>query len=118
MFRMNKHVFLHLCDTLQNKYNLRPTRNVGIHEQVALFLYMLGQPASVRNLEERFQTLHLQKQTRVRCLWGSPGFHRGQGAPQWPAAKERVGDENRALFVHRSKTLTNHSLKKRRSPST
>ncbi|KAG5046384.1 hypothetical protein JHK86_015790 [Glycine max] len=55
MFRMKKLVFLELCDILETKYNLKKTRNVSIYEQVGLFLYMLSQPGSVRNCEERFQ---------------------------------------------------------------
>uniref|UniRef100_A0A0R0KSP5 Uncharacterized protein n=1 Tax=Glycine max TaxID=3847 RepID=A0A0R0KSP5_SOYBN len=45
MFRMKKLVFLELCDILET----------NIFEQVGLFLYMLSQPGSVRNCEERFQ---------------------------------------------------------------
>ena len=55
MFRMRKDVFLQLCNVLQCKYGLRPTRGMGIHEQVGLLLYVLGQPGSIRNTEERFQ---------------------------------------------------------------
>ena len=54
-FRMRKHVFLHLCNILERRYGLKPTRGMGIHEQVGMFLYVLGQPGSIRNTEERFQ---------------------------------------------------------------
>ncbi|RZB65396.1 hypothetical protein D0Y65_041447 [Glycine soja] len=54
MFRMKKLVFLELCDILETKYNLKKTQNVIIYEQVGLSLYMLSQPGSVRNCEERF----------------------------------------------------------------
>ncbi|XLR38654.1 hypothetical protein S83_023314, partial [Arachis hypogaea] len=54
-FRMKKLVFLHLCDVLQNTYNLKTTKGIGIHEQVGIFLYIIGQPGSIRNAEERFQ---------------------------------------------------------------
>ena len=54
-FRMRKHVFLHLCNILERRYGLKPTRGMGIHEQVGMFLYVLGQPGSIRNAEERFQ---------------------------------------------------------------
>ena len=49
MFRMSKDVFLQLCNVLQCKYGLRPTRGIGIHEQVDLLLYVLGQPSSIPN---------------------------------------------------------------------
>ncbi|KAG5028874.1 hypothetical protein JHK87_012388 [Glycine soja] len=55
MFRIKKLVFLELCDILETKCNLKKTRNVNIYEQVGLFLYMLSQPGSIRNCEERFQ---------------------------------------------------------------
>ncbi|XLS67435.1 hypothetical protein HN51_018458, partial [Arachis hypogaea] len=32
-FRMKKLVFLHLCDVLQNTYNLKTTKGIRIHEQ-------------------------------------------------------------------------------------
>nr|KYP64895.1 hypothetical protein KK1_019508 [Cajanus cajan] len=48
MFRLKKCVFL------QNRYHVKVTQNVGIHEQVGLFLSMLGIPGSVCNCEERF----------------------------------------------------------------
>ncbi|XP_073133725.1 uncharacterized protein [Henckelia pumila] len=55
MFRMRKHVFYKLCDDLLQKYSLKVTKGVDIYEKVGLFLYMIGQPASVRNVQERFQ---------------------------------------------------------------
>lgn len=54
-FRMRKNVFLQLCNVLECHYGLKPTRGMGIHEQVGIFLYILGQPCSIRNAEERFQ---------------------------------------------------------------
>lgn len=53
--RMRKPVFLQLSNVLEENYGLKPTRRMIIHEQVGIFLYMLGQPASVRNAQERLQ---------------------------------------------------------------
>jgi len=53
--RMIKPVFLKLCNVLERNYGLKKTKGMIIHEQVGLFLYMLGQPASVRNTQERLQ---------------------------------------------------------------
>jgi hypothetical protein len=53
--RMIKPVFLKLCSVLEQNYGLKRTKGMIIHEQVGLFLYMLGQPASVRNTQERLQ---------------------------------------------------------------
>ncbi|KAG5057034.1 uncharacterized protein LOC114412252 isoform X1 [Glycine soja] len=75
MFRMKKLVFLELCDILETKYNLKKTRNVSIYEQVGLFLYMLSQPGSVRNCEERFQhsgetiSRHFHNVLEVVCMF-------------------------------------------------
>ncbi|KAG5063498.1 hypothetical protein JHK85_004681 [Glycine max] len=75
MFRMKKLVFLELCDILETKYNLKKTRNVNIYEQVGLFLYMLSQPGSVRNCEERFQhsgetiSKHFHSALEVVCMF-------------------------------------------------
>ncbi|RZB80839.1 hypothetical protein D0Y65_030527 [Glycine soja] len=75
MFRMKKLVFLELCDILETKYNLKKTRNVSIYEQVDLFLYMLSQPGSIRNCEERFQHLgetisrHFHNVLEVVCMF-------------------------------------------------
>ncbi|XP_057747457.1 uncharacterized protein LOC130966657 [Arachis stenosperma] len=52
---MRKSVFNHLCNDLVLNYGLKSTRGVSGEEMVATFLYMLGQGASYRILEERFQ---------------------------------------------------------------
>ncbi|XP_020963389.1 uncharacterized protein LOC110265009 [Arachis ipaensis] len=54
-FRMRKSVFNHLCNDLVLNYGLKSTRDVSGEEMVTTFLYMLGQGASYRMLEERFQ---------------------------------------------------------------
>ncbi|RYR49559.1 hypothetical protein Ahy_A07g036069 isoform B [Arachis hypogaea] len=48
-------VFNRLCNDLVLNYGLKSTRSVSGEEMVATFLYMLGQGASYRMLEERFQ---------------------------------------------------------------
>ncbi|XP_052119053.1 uncharacterized protein LOC127748506 [Arachis duranensis] len=52
---MRKSVINHLCNDLVLNYGLKSTRGVSGEEMVATFLYMLGQGASYRMLEERFQ---------------------------------------------------------------
>lgn len=73
MFRTRKHVFYKLCDDLHKKYSLQPTRGVGIYEKLGLFLYMMGQPASVRNVQERFQhsreTVSRQFHSVLKSIW-------------------------------------------------
>ena len=53
-FKMHRDVFFNLCDTLET-FGLSPSPGVGVREQVAIFLFMVGQDASNRNTQERFQ---------------------------------------------------------------
>lgn len=53
--RMRKHVFQQLVWELTNNYGLTPTKNIGVEESVALFLYMIGHGATYRNVQGRFQ---------------------------------------------------------------
>ena len=53
-FRMHRGVFFNLCTSLES-YGLRTSRNVGVPEQVAIFLFIAGQSSSNRNAQERFQ---------------------------------------------------------------
>ncbi|XP_028782070.1 uncharacterized protein LOC114738210 [Neltuma alba] len=54
MFRMEREVFFSLCTELQ-QHGLTETRNVGIHEMVAMFLNTVGHALSSRMQQERFQ---------------------------------------------------------------
>uniref|UniRef100_A0A5B6Z4X2 DUF8040 domain-containing protein n=1 Tax=Davidia involucrata TaxID=16924 RepID=A0A5B6Z4X2_DAVIN len=53
--RMDKDVFLSFCELLKLRYGLKSSRNIGIHEKVAIFLNCLGHGLSNRMLQERFQ---------------------------------------------------------------
>lgn len=55
MFRMDKHVFHKLCDTLRQKCMLRDTAGVMIEEQLAIFLNIIGHNERNRVIQERFQ---------------------------------------------------------------
>ncbi|KAI8031058.1 putative nuclease HARBI1 [Camellia lanceoleosa] len=55
MFRMDKHVFHKLCDTLRQKGMLRDTAGVMIEEQMAIFLNIVGHNERNRVIQERFQ---------------------------------------------------------------
>ncbi|KAL4393555.1 hypothetical protein AHAS_Ahas02G0063700 [Arachis hypogaea] len=52
---MRRSMFNRLCNDLVLNYGLKSTRGVSGEEIVTIFLYMLGQGASYRMLEERFQ---------------------------------------------------------------
>jgi len=49
---MRKNVFKLLVCELINKYGLTPTKHIGVEENVVLFLYMIGNGASYRQVEE------------------------------------------------------------------
>ena len=55
MFRMDKHVFRKLCDTLRQRGMLRDTSGVVIEEQLAIFLNIIGHNERNRVIQERFQ---------------------------------------------------------------
>lgn len=56
--RMRKNVFKLLVCELINKYGLTPTKHIGVEENVVLFLYMIGNGASYRQVEEWVQHSH------------------------------------------------------------
>ncbi|CAL5188458.1 unnamed protein product [Lathyrus oleraceus] len=74
--RMRKQVFQNLVCELTNSYGLTPTKHIGVEESVGIFLYMIGQPSSYRNAQERFQhsseTIHkhFNKVLEVVCKLG------------------------------------------------
>ncbi|XP_058769575.1 protein ALP1-like [Vicia villosa] len=53
--RMRKQVFRHLVCELTNNCGLEPAKHIAVDESVGIFLYMIGQPSSYRNAQERFQ---------------------------------------------------------------
>ncbi|XP_038705743.1 uncharacterized protein LOC120001469 isoform X2 [Tripterygium wilfordii] len=55
MFRMDKHVFHRLCNTLRQRGMLRDTSGVMIEEQLAIFLNVIGHNERNRVIQERFQ---------------------------------------------------------------
>lgn len=55
MFRMDKHVFHKLSDTLRQRGMLRDTSGVIIEEQLAIFLNIVGHNERNRVIQERFQ---------------------------------------------------------------
>ncbi|XP_056165612.1 uncharacterized protein LOC130137706 [Syzygium oleosum] len=54
-FRMERHVFLNLCDLMRARGWLKDSRYVRIDEQVGIFLSLVGHKNSVRDICERFQ---------------------------------------------------------------
>lgn len=55
MFRMDKHVFHRLSNTLRHRGMLRDTAGVMIEEQLAIFLNVVGHNERNRVIQERFQ---------------------------------------------------------------
>ena len=53
--RMKLEVFEFLCAELQNHGGLAPSRQIGVTEQVAMFLYAIAHSHTNRDVQERFQ---------------------------------------------------------------
>ena len=72
LFRMEKHVFLRLCYTLESLDLLHEDRYVGVQESVAIFLFIVSHSIRVRVAAERFQrskdTIHRQFKRVLRAL--------------------------------------------------
>ena len=54
-FRMNRIAFFKLCEMLENIGGLRPTRNMTIDEQVAMFLHIISHHLKNRVIRQNFQ---------------------------------------------------------------
>ena len=54
-FRMEQNTFIQLCEVLQSKYGLKPSKRMSIVEKVGIFVYTLAMGASNRDVGERFQ---------------------------------------------------------------
>lgn len=54
MFRMYRPVFERLHSVLVEKYELKSTRNMSSIEALGLFLWIVGAPQSIRQVEDRF----------------------------------------------------------------
>ena len=55
IFRMERHVFINLCNLMISRHWLSHTRYLRVEEQVGIFLYAVGRGSSNRDLQERFQ---------------------------------------------------------------
>jgi len=54
-FRMEPNLFTKLCEDLQSKYGLQPSKKMTVVEKVGIFVYTLAMGASNRDVGERFQ---------------------------------------------------------------
>jgi len=72
MFRMERAVFDSLHNLLVQSYGLRSTRRMSSVESLAMFLWMVGAPQSIRQAENRFvrsmETLHRKFDKVLECL--------------------------------------------------
>lgn len=55
MFRMEKDVFIRLCNDLHDNYGLRGSKNICHSEILGMFVHMLGHGVGNRLAQERFQ---------------------------------------------------------------
>ncbi|KAG5223875.1 protein ALP [Salix suchowensis] len=65
MFRMDKDTLLSLCNDLETRYGLKPSRRMCVIEKVGMFLFTLAVGASNRHVQERFQH---SGETVSRCM--------------------------------------------------
>jgi len=72
MFRMEKPVFDSLHNLLVQSYGLKSTRRMTSVESLAMFLWMVGAPQSIRQAKKRFtrsmETLHRKFDKVLECL--------------------------------------------------
>ena len=54
-FRMEWHVFKHLCSKLEEEYGLKSPKNMKVIEKVGIFVYTMAHGTGYRNANERFQ---------------------------------------------------------------
>ena len=54
-FRMEKHVFIKLCQVLSESYGLKRGKSIFIIESVAMFFITIGYAFRNRMVQERFQ---------------------------------------------------------------
>ncbi|WVZ65976.1 hypothetical protein U9M48_015256, partial [Paspalum notatum var. saurae] len=73
MFRMSKDLFYRLHDVLVSSYGLKSTKKMGSVESLAMFLWMVGAPQSVRQAENRFErsaeTISRKFNDVLHCLY-------------------------------------------------
>lgn len=55
MFRMSRELFYMLHDELVSSYGLKSTKNMSSIESLAMFLWIVGAPQSIRQDEDRFE---------------------------------------------------------------
>ncbi|KAF7141967.1 hypothetical protein RHSIM_Rhsim06G0077900 [Rhododendron simsii] len=87
-FHMSKTNFFALCELLESKYGLEEGERISVQEQVAIFLWIVGQGANNRNAQERFQHsgetisrhFHNVLQNAMAIEWIKP----------WPWPREEV----------------------------
>jgi hypothetical protein len=72
MFRMSPTMFLWLHDLLTQQYGLKSTKKSTSIEALAIFLWMVGAPQSVRQAEDRFEislgTMHNMFHRVLKCV--------------------------------------------------
>ena len=72
MFRMERAVFDSLHNLLVQSYGLRSTRRMSSVESLAMFLWMVSAPQSIRQAENRFvrsmETLHRKFDKLLECF--------------------------------------------------
>ncbi|KAI8531272.1 hypothetical protein RHMOL_Rhmol11G0123600 [Rhododendron molle] len=76
-FHMSKTNFFALYELLETRYGLEEGERISVQEQVAIFLWIVGQRANNRNAQERFQHSGetIFKRFHNNCIGAIDGTH-------------------------------------------
>lgn len=96
MFRMYPACFYGLHNTLVERYKLESTREMSSVEALAMFLWTVGGPESVTQLDNRFkrskETIHRKFEHVFGCLTQLAADIIKPRDPQFPTVHERLQD--------------------------
>ncbi|KAH7865285.1 hypothetical protein Vadar_004650 [Vaccinium darrowii] len=102
-FRMSKTNFLALCQLLESRYGLRVAERISVQEQVAIFLWIVGQRANNRSAQERFQRSGETISRRFRHVLDALNRMAIEWLRPWPWPREEVHKkirESKRYFPH------------------
>ena len=102
MFRMHRPCFDLLHDTLVRNYGLEATGNMCSNEALGMFLWTIGSPQSVSQVQNRFkrstETIHRKFNGVLKCLMSLAADINTPVDPQFRHVHERLQDPR--FFPH------------------
>ncbi|KAI8528513.1 hypothetical protein RHMOL_Rhmol12G0154100 [Rhododendron molle] len=95
-FRMSKTNFFALCELLETRYGLEEGERISVQEQVAIFLWIVGQRANNRNAQERFQRSGETISRRFHNVLNSLNAMAIEWIKPWPWPRQEVHSKIRS----------------------